>query len=101
MSLLGRRSRAEVIAMTYPGVSGRATTTLYRGCAGKPELRPAPGCRPESAVHPLDAVDRPFAAQLRDDRREVLQVPDRQVDGDVGEVLGAALHRDVVDVAVV
>src|SRR6185312_8155748 len=39
--------------------------------------------------------------QLRQDRGQVLEVIDLQVDGDVGEVRRAARHVDVVDVAVV
>src|SRR5687768_4419899 len=54
-----------------------------------------------SAERALDAADNRFRAQLGDDRVEVLQIPDGQIDDHVREVLSPAFHRDILDVAVV
>ena len=53
-----------------------------------------------SARHPIHPADHAFGAQFGDDRVQVLQIPHREVDHHIGEVLGAALHRNVVDIAV-
>src|SRR5262249_26960129 len=53
------------------------------------------------ARHALGFRDHGLGAQLRDDRGEVFQVIDLEVDGQRGEVRRLARHADVVDVSVV
>src|SRR5690349_23209629 len=52
-------------------------------------------------VHPLGAGHYRLGAQLRDDRGEVLEVINLEVDRQVREVWRFSLHADVIDVAVV
>ena len=62
-------------------------------------------CEPAAyAVHPFTrsalAIDL-LRPQLRDDRGEVLEVVDFEIDGDLGEVRRLPRHADIVDIAVV
>src|SRR5580693_626623 len=61
----------------------------------------AGGFAPVSPVYPLGVGYDLLRPQLRDDRGEVLEVVDFEVDGDLGEVRRLPGHADIVDVAVV
>src|SRR5262252_3369271 len=50
--------------------------------------------------HPLDAAHHHLALEAGNDLGEVVEVPDFELDLDFGEVLGAAHHPHIVDVAV-
>src|ERR1700710_1770515 len=52
-------------------------------------------------VHPLRLRHRGLGAQLRQDRGEMLEVIDLEINLHVGEIRRPARHADVVDIAVV
>ena len=52
-------------------------------------------------IHPLDLRHHRLRLELRDDRVEMLEIVDLEVDLQLGEIRGAARHADIVDVAVV
>ncbi len=53
------------------------------------------------AVHALGVGDHFLRPQLRDDRSQVLEVIDFEIDGQLGEIRRLPRHFDVVDIAVV
>src|SRR5690348_389972 len=53
------------------------------------------------AIDALRLGHHRLRTELRENGREVLEVVDLEIDGHVGEVRGAALHADIVDIAVV
>src|SRR5476649_2873071 len=52
------------------------------------------------SIDALDPCDDGFGAQLGDNSAEMLQVIDLKIDGELGEVLRAPGHADIVDIAV-
>src|SRR5664279_5052303 len=52
------------------------------------------------SIDALDPCDDRLGAQLGDNSAEMLQVIDLKIDGELGEVLRAPGHADIVDIAV-
>src|SRR5262245_42599220 len=53
-----------------------------------------------SREHALDAAHHRLALETGNDLREMIKVPDLELDLNLGEVLGAPHHAHIVDVAV-
>src|SRR5580704_4559134 len=53
------------------------------------------------AVHALGVGDHLLRPQLRDDRSQVLEIVDRKIDRQIGEIGRLPQHSDVVDIAIV
>ena len=67
-----------------------------RACAARLRFR----LGAELSGHPVDAADDPLGTEFRDDRIQVLQIPNREIDRQFCEVMGPSDHRDIVDVPV-